>query len=90
MVLLDEVGIKQTDPVVLATATGDGIFLGVAQAGQRLAGVEQAAFGACQLGNITGGEGRDAGEGLHEVQGVALAGQQHPGRAVEAEQLLIR
>ncbi|MNT61193.1 hypothetical protein D3C72_1988180 [compost metagenome] len=76
--------------MILAATAGDGILLGATQAWQSLAGIEQATFGACQLGDITGGEGRDAGEGLHEVQGVALAGQQHAGRAMEAEQLLTR
>ncbi len=89
MVLLDEVGVEEADAVVLAAAASDGVLLGTAQAGNGLAGVEQAAAGLFQLGHITGGEGGDAGEGLHKVEGIALAGQQQAGRTMEAEQLLI-
>ncbi|MNP09637.1 hypothetical protein D3C76_1017510 [compost metagenome] len=89
MVLFDEIGVIEADAVVFAATAGDGIFLGAAQAGQGLAGVEQSALGPRQLGHVTGGQGGDPGEGLHEVQGIALAGQQHPGRAMETEQLLI-
>ncbi len=89
MVFLDEVGIIKPDAMILAAPAGDRILLGAAKAWQGLAGIEQAAVGALQLGHVAGGQGGDAGQGLHEVQGIALAGQQHPGRAVKAKQLLI-
>ena len=89
VVLLDEVGVIQADAMVLAAAAGDRVFLGIPQTGQGLAGVEQAALGAGQLGHVAGRDGGDAAEGLHEVQGIALAGQQYPGRAMEAKQFLI-
>ena len=64
VVLLDEVSIKQTDAVVFAAAAGDRILLGATQAGQGLAGIEQAAVSTFQLGYITGGQGGDPGKGL--------------------------
>ncbi len=89
MVLFDEIGVVETDAVVLATTTGYRVLLGSAQTRDSLAGVEQPAIGLLQLGDIASGESGNAGEGLDEVQRIALAGQQQAGWAVEAEQLLI-
>ena len=89
MILLDEVGVEQADSVILATATSDCVFLGGAQPRQGFAGIEQTAVGVRQFGHVAGGECGNTRKGLHEVQCVALAGQQDAGRAVQAKQLLI-
>src|SRR5690606_41547362 len=41
VVFFNEKGIVETDAVIVATAAGDGVFLGGAEAGESLAGVEQ-------------------------------------------------
>ncbi len=60
------------------------------QAGQGLAGIEQASLGAFQQSHIAADLGRHAGEHLHEVQRGALAGQQHPRRAAQPAKRLVR
>ena len=77
MVFLDQEGVGQPQPMVAAPAQY-GVFQRGAQAGQGLAGIEQASPGAFQQGHVAVDLGRHAGERLHEVQRGALAGQHHP------------
>ena len=67
-----------------------GVFQRGAQAGQGLAGIEQASPGAFQQGHVAVDLGRHAGERLHEVQRGALAGQHHPRGAAQPAKRLVR
>ena len=89
MVFLDQEGVGQPQPMVAAPAQY-GVFQRGAQAGQGLAGIEQASPGAFQQGHVAVDLGRHAGERLHEVQRGALAGQHHPRGAAQPAKRLVR
>ena len=60
MVLLDQDAIVEAHAVVVAAATGDGIFLCPAHAGQCLAGIENPDVRPFDLFDITAGYGGGA------------------------------
>ena len=61
-----------------------------AQAGRRLAGVDDARRGAGDRLDVAGGEGGDARHPLHEVEGDALGPQHGARRAVDAREHVAR
>ena len=89
VVFLDQNGVIEAESVVAAAAAKYGEFLRAAQAGQRLAGIDDLRARAGDGVGELAGLGRHAGEQLQEVEGGALAGQERPGRAFDfAEQLV--
>ncbi len=77
MIVLDEDAGGEVDAVVGASAALDRVFLKDAQAGDGLAGVEDAGMGALNGVNIGAGEGGDAAEVLHQVEDDALATEEY-------------
>ena len=86
VIFLDQNAVVEADPVILPAADPHRVLLRGAQAGDGLAGVEQAARRALQALHMGMGGGRGARQQLQEVERGALTGQKRPGRALDLEQ----
>ncbi len=86
VVFLDQEGVPQAQPVVVAAACRDGIFLGDAQAGQGFAGIEQPHFGVRDPVGVMARGGCRPGKRLQEIERGALAAQQGARWALNPEQ----
>src|SRR5690606_15600499 len=89
MVFLDQKGIEQPHAMVATAAHSDRVFLSSAQSRYGLASIKQYHIGVSHSLRIMTAEGGGAGEGLQEVEGAALGGQQVAGRAMQSRQQLI-
>ncbi|MNC22843.1 hypothetical protein D3C75_708500 [compost metagenome] len=89
MVFLDQEGVVQADAVVVATAASHCILLRQAQAGQGLAGVQQAHLGAFHQVGQEARTGGDPRQHLQEVQCTALTTEQRTRGALQMEQRLV-
>ena len=83
VVLFHQDAVVEAHPVVPAAAAAHRVFLGEAQARQRLAGVEHGAAGAADGGHVGCRDGGGAGEGLQEVERRALTRQQRARGALQ-------
>ena len=70
--------------VILRAAAAHGIFLGGAESGDGLARIQDSCAGACHGVHVTTGGSCRGRQGLEEVQRGSLAGQQSPGRTLQA------
>ena len=89
MVFLDQERVVQADAVVVTAAAGDCVLLRQTQAGEGLAGVEQAHLGALYQVREKARPGRHTRQHLQEVQRRAFAAEQRACRAFEVEQRLV-
>ena len=90
VVFLDQDGVVEPETVVVATAAGDGVFLGETQAGKGLAGIDDAAARAGDGVGEAAGLAGHAGEQLEKVEGRAFAGEQGACRPFDGAQHLSR
>ena len=89
MVLLDEEGVEETGPVVLPSPALDGPLLSGAEAGERLAGVEEESVATGREGGAQeAGLGGRATKGLEEVEGSPLARQEGTSTAGKVKEKL--
>ena len=72
-------GVEEAEAVVDAAAHGDGVFVQGTEAGDGLAGVEDAGAGSGDRVDECAGERGDAAEALEEVEGGAFAGEGQAG-----------
>jgi hypothetical protein len=79
VVFLDQDAVIEAEAVVGAAAAGDGVFLRQAQAGQGLAGVDDACAGAGHGVDVEARDGGGGREQLQEIEGGALGGEQGAG-----------
>ncbi len=79
VVVLDEDSVGEIEPVVVAAATADSVFIERAEAGDGLARVEHLGFGAGDGFDEVGCERGDAGHALEQVEGDALGGEKSCG-----------
>ena len=86
MIVLDQRGVIQAEAVVEAAAAAHGIFLQGAQAGQGLAGADDARLGALHRLDQRRRGGGDAGQMAQEIQRHPLGGQDGAGRAADGGQ----
>ena len=83
MVFLDQVGVKQTDPVVAAATAEHSIFLRDTQLGNGLSGIEDAAIGVLDALGISACQRSSAGKCLQKIDGAAFGRQQAASRAAD-------
>lgn len=86
MVFLDQEGVVEADAVVLAAAAEHGVFLAGAQAGKGFSGVEDGDLAAGHGIRVAAGGGGGTHQGLQEIQGSALAGENLAGIAAQSAQ----
>ncbi len=75
VVVLDQDRVVEPDAVVRAAAAADGVLLERAQAGRRLARVEDRRAGALDRVDVAARQRRDAAEAAEQVERSALAGE---------------
>ena len=85
MVVLDEDALGEVGTVVCAAADTHGVLLQGAQAGDRLAGIAQAAAGALQGADDGGGGGGDAAEVGEVVEGDSLGAEDGGERPLDGD-----
>ena len=83
VVVLHEHRVVEAEAVVATAAAGDGVLLELAEAGSRLARVEDRRARALDRVDVAARERRDPGETTEEVERDALAGQDRALRARE-------
>jgi len=76
VIVLDEDHIVQAKPMILAAATGHGVFFEAPPAGRGFAGIENFCAGGVDGGHKRGGGGGHAGEALDKIQGDAFGAQE--------------
>lgn len=86
MVVLDHRCVPQAHAVVVAAAHAHGVFFEVAEAGDGLAGIEQAGLRLAHGIDIGAGEGGYAREVLHGVERGAFGGEHGAGIAGQAHE----
>jgi len=90
VVFLDQDAVVEPDALVLSAARAHRVFFGQAQAGQRLAGVEDGGARAGDGCDVRPGRRRHGRQGLQEIQRRPLGGEQCPGAALDLDQQVAR
>ena len=89
MVFLDQDGVPQRQAVIAAATGPDCVFLGDAQAGQGLAGIDDLRLGTGDGVGVGADLAGDGGKQLQEVEGAALGGEQGAAVAFDFAQQLV-